>query len=341
MPTPTRSDVHVNAPLTNISIAFMQDASGFVADRVFPNVSVQKQSDRYFQYDRSDFWRNGFRKRAPSTESAGGGWKIDSTPTYFCDIWALHKDIDDRVRANQDVPLNMDRDATIWLSQQAMIAREVTWVSQYFKTGVWDGIDGTNGDVTGVASNPTGAQVLQWNDASSTPIKNVKKYSTTIHQLTGLRPNKLVIGRQVWDVVSEHPEMIDRIKYSGGIGNDRPAKITRQAVAALMEVDEVLVADGIQVTSDENSAFEASMTTAFIAGKGALLVYANPTPSLMQPSGGYTFSWTAFAGAGPQGQRISRFRMDNLKSDRVESEMAYDQKLVSADCGVFFTTLVA
>jgi hypothetical protein len=33
MPNPTAGDVHVNRPLTNISIAYMQDAAGFVADR--------------------------------------------------------------------------------------------------------------------------------------------------------------------------------------------------------------------------------------------------------------------------------------------------------------------
>ena len=48
MPNPTRGDVHVNKPLTNISIAYMQMAENFIADKVFPNISVAKQSDRYF-----------------------------------------------------------------------------------------------------------------------------------------------------------------------------------------------------------------------------------------------------------------------------------------------------
>ncbi len=130
MPNPSLGDVHVDRPLTNISIAFMQSAEGFVADKVFPSVPVQKRSDRYFRYDRSDFWRNQMRKRAPGTESAGSGWKIDSTPTYFCEKWALHKDIDDDTRSNTDDPLNMDRDATIFLSSQALLNRETTWATK-------------------------------------------------------------------------------------------------------------------------------------------------------------------------------------------------------------------
>jgi hypothetical protein len=320
----------------------MQDAAGFVADRVFPNIPVQKQSDRYFRYDRSDFWRNQFEKRAPGTESAGSGWKVDNTPTYFADVWALHKDIEDQIRSNADDPLNMDRDATIWLSEQGMISREVNWASKYFTTGVWKGIDGTTGDVTGVVSAPTANQAIHWNDETSTPIKDVKDRADMIHPLTGRRPNKFVLARKVWTILSEHPDLIDRIKYSGGVGNDRPAIISRQAAAALFEVDELMVMDGIQATSPENKDFETSMTTAFIAGKNALLVYAAPNPSIMQPSGGYTFSWNGYLpGQGNMGQVVSRWREQRLKSDRVEAEMAYDQKVVAPDCGVFFSNIIA
>ncbi|MFN9111239.1 MAG: hypothetical protein ACK5XN_14350, partial [Bacteroidota bacterium] len=79
--TPTPGDVHVNAPLTNISIAFLQNAANFVATRVFPNIPVQKQSDRYYVYERGDFNRDEMQLRAPATASAGGGYTLDNTPT--------------------------------------------------------------------------------------------------------------------------------------------------------------------------------------------------------------------------------------------------------------------
>lgn len=336
---PTAGDVHVNRPLTQISIAHMQAATGFVADRVFPNIPVAKQSDRYFKYDRSDFARNQFQVRAPGTESAGGGWKLDNTPTYFAKKWSLHKDIDDETRANQDDPIQMDRDSTLWLSQQAMIAREVTWAAAYFTTGLWTGWTGSATDVTGVAASPGTNDVLQWNDASSTPIEDVRAKGDQIHLRSFVRPNKLVCGRQVWTKLADHPDLVDRIKYSSG--NNSPAILSRQAAAALFELDELMVMDGVQVTSAENPAFETSMTAAFIGGKSALLVYANPTPSVLQPSAGYTFSWTGLLGAGAMGGRIKTFRMDALGSDRVEMDMAYDQKLVCSDAGVFFGSIVA
>ncbi|MES0340719.1 MAG: hypothetical protein ABUK08_00225, partial [Candidatus Humimicrobiaceae bacterium] len=89
---PTAGDVHVNTPLTMISIAYLQNAMHFVADQVFPNIPVTKQSDRYYTYDRGEFNRDEMEKRAPGTESAGGSYTLDNTPTYYADVYAFHKD---------------------------------------------------------------------------------------------------------------------------------------------------------------------------------------------------------------------------------------------------------
>lgn len=331
MSTPTSGDVHVNAPLTNISIAYIQDQSAFIADKVFPNVPVAKQSDRYYVYKREDFNRDGYKVRAPSTESQGGGYDLDNTPTYYANVWALHKDIDDQIRANSDAVLNPDRDATQWLTTQALIRRENAWASKYFTTGLW----GT--DLTGAASSPSTGQFLQWDNAASTPIETIRAAKRTVAGNTGFRPNTLTLGRAVFDALLDHPDIVDRVKYSfqGQAGN--PALTNTQVLAQLFEVDRVLVSDAVVNTAQKGQT-EAS---SFILGKNALLSYAAPTPSLLVPSAGYTFSWTGFFGAGNMGVRIKKFRMEWLESDRIEGEMAFDQKLVGADLGYFFSGAVA
>src|SRR5690606_11227215 len=102
---PTPGDVHVNGILGNISIAFMQNADDFVADRVFPTVPVSKQSDLYRTFDRAYWFRDEMQKRAPGTETAGIGYGV-GTDSYLCDVWGVHHDIDDQVRANADQPIN-------------------------------------------------------------------------------------------------------------------------------------------------------------------------------------------------------------------------------------------
>ncbi len=105
MTQPTNSAVHVDAALTNISVAFLQNANHFAAGRVFPNVPVSKQSDRYFVFDRGDFNRDEAEVRAPGTESAGGGYELDNTPTYFANVYAFHHDVPDQFARTLTPPL--------------------------------------------------------------------------------------------------------------------------------------------------------------------------------------------------------------------------------------------
>lgn len=328
MANPTQYDVHVNRPLTNISIAYMQDPRGFVADQVFPNIPVSKQSDIYFLYDRGYFNRDEMKLRADATESAGGHYKL-SQSTYFCPVYAFHHDIGDQRRANTDSPLMPDREATELVSQKALLKREILWASTFFTTSVW------TVDKEGVASGETGTQFRQWNDADSTPIEDVRAAKTAQLLLTGIKPNTLVLGAQVTDALYDHPDIIDRVKYGQTPG--RPAQITASDLAQLFKVERVFIMEGIKNTAAEG----ASESNSFIGGKSALLCHSAMSPGLMTPTAGYSFSWTGLMGAGAMGGRISKFRLIKEKADRVEIEMAMVQKAISADLGTFFYTAVA
>lgn len=329
MPQPVAGDVHVNKPLTNISIAYVQSAERFVASKVFPNIPVEYKSDVYYTYDRGDFNRDEMEERAPSTESAGSGYKIDNTPSYNCRVYAFHKDIDDQIRANSDSVLAPDREATIYVTNKALIKREKLWVSKFFAGGLW-----TN-DWDGVASGMTGNQVLHWSDPASTPIENVRSGKTSVLESTGFEPNTLVLGRRVYDALLDHPDFVDRVKY--GQTASGAAIVNQQILAQLFEVDRVLVMSAIENTAADGVA----NVHGFIGGKRALLCYSAPQPGIMTPSAGYTFSWTGHLGAGAEGNRIKNFRMEAKASDRVEIEMAFDQKLIAADLGFFWDTIIA
>jgi len=329
MSQPTKGDVHVNRPLTNISIAYFQDSSAFIADKVFPNIPVEKQSDAYWVIPRDSFNRDEMRVRAPGTESAGSGYDVDPSNTYYAHVRAYHHDIPDPVRANTDSPLSSDREATILCTHKALINREKNWASKYFAASVW----GT--DVTGVSGSPGAGQVKQWNDAASTPIEDIRLYKRTIQEETGFAPNTLVLGQDVLDTLYDHPDIVDRIKYGQTAGG--PAVVSVADLQALFKIDRILVGAAINNTAKEG----ATESSAFIMKKGALLCYSAPTPGIMTPSAGYTFSWTGYLGAGANGMRIKKFRMEHLESDRVEIQSAYDQKVTAADLGAFFATVIA
>lgn len=316
MPNPTRSDVHINSPLTQVSIAYLQDETKFISTQCFPLIGVPKQSDLFFKYDQADFYRAEAQLRAPGTESAGVGYGL-STDSYSASVIALHKDIADQIRQNADAPLNMDADATKFLTQQMMIKRDLDWATNHFSGGTWTGST-TAGDIT-----PS----TKWDASGATPIENIDEQANSVEAKTGFRPNVLVLGVDAYTALKNSADVVDRIRYT------QTGVVTEDILAGLLGVEKVLVARGVY-----NSAAEGA-TDSFgriFTGDTALLLYRPSNPSLMTPSAGYTFAWTGYQGAGPDGQRVSRFRMDHLRSDRIEMEMAYDQKLVSGVLGARF-----
>lgn len=326
MPQPSKSDVHVNRPLENISVAFMQDAGAFMGSNVFPRVRVTKASDQFFTYDRSFWFRSDAQRRAPGTESAGGGYGI-STDSFATERWAIHKDIPDPIRANADAPIDMDAEAARYVGLQLLIRQEVDWAARYFTTSVWTG-SSSGGDIT---------PATLWDDAASDPVRDIKTQARSILQNTAQRPNTLVLGAKVFDDLTQHPDIIDRIKYTAGAGN--PAIVSEQTLAALFGVGRVLVPRGVQNTAAEG----ATASFSFVVGtRNALLCYSAPNPGLMTPSAGYTFVWPENGSGNEFGITVKMFRLEEkLESDRVEGEVYYDQKVVSASLGAFFSNTVA
>jgi hypothetical protein len=332
MTQPTARAVHTDQPLTNISVAFLQNASNFVASRVFPNIRVQKQSDVYYTYDRGFFNRNQAKLRAPATEAAIAGFGL-STDNYRADVVALKTQLAWQVEANADAPVQLERANTELLLHQMLIQKEVDWATKYFGSGIW----GTN--YAGVASSPGTGEVVQWSDQTSgDPISNIRTAKTDMMEATGFMPNTGVMSQRVVDELLDHPDIVDRIKYSGGVGNQNPAMASEQTLAQLFGLERILVMRAIQNTAAEGDANAHS----FIGGKNALLAYVAPTPGLMTPTAGYTFTWSGYQGGGNEfGVTTSRREDDKIKATEVEAEMAYTHKLVASDLGVMFNDIVA
>jgi len=316
MPQPTQTTVHVDAILTNISVAYFQQNQNFIATRVFPIVPVSKQSDKFFTYTKNDWFRDEAQRRADATESAGGGYNL-STDSYQADVYAFHKDIGDQTRANADAPINVDREAAEFVTSRLLLKMETQFVSNYFTTGIW-GTDATPSNL--------------WSDyTSSDPIGDIESGKRAILSVTGYEPNTLVLGYDVFIQLKNHPDLVDRIKYTS------QNVLTEDVMASLFGVPRVMVAKSVKATNNEG----ATQAYAFNYGKNALLTYSAPSAGLLQPSGGYIMSWTGVSGGLNQTVGVSRMRMEQYKADRIEAEVAFDMKVIGADLGYFFSACVA
>lgn len=322
---PTMQNAHIDRALTNTSVAYMQDASAFIADKVFPIVRVKRQSDVFYIYNKGDFMRDEAQVRGAASESVGGDYGVEASEPYYCRKHAFHKDVTPEERANYDEPLDADTDATDFVSQKMLIRREMEWASKFFKTGVW----GT--EIVGNATADSG-KVVFWNSPTSDPINDITTAAVQMASETGYKPNTLVLSPFAFNALKNHEDILDRIKYT------QKGIVTEDLLATLFGVDNVYVAWAVV-----NSAAKGSDdSVGFIMGKHALLCYSAPNPGLKKPSAGYIFAWTGLEGSGAYGNRIVRLPMDmlGLGTERIEGELAFDAKKICADLGVFFKDIV-
>lgn len=316
MPVP--SEMHVDRYLTDLSVAFRQDQKNFVSDKVFPIVSVKKQTDQFVIFDRGSFWRDQLKERPLGGRADVADWAF-SSGTYRAVERALAHKVDDRVRANTDDPLDPDRAAQELLTSAVAINNDRRWAAEYFATGIWTTDKaGTTDFVKFSAATP------------ADPVAVIDEFKEEVLKLTAIEPNTLVVGPVVHRTIKNMAVVLDRIKYT------QRGVVTDELLGEMFGV-KYIVARSVYNTAKEGQTSSFDWTLGTGGDEAMLLVYAAPNPGLNTPSGGYTFAWTDLldGAANLDGAAIMRGRDDFAHSDHFEIRSASDIQLVAADLGVF------
>ena len=316
---------HIDRAMTNFSVAYQQGANAFIADKVFPIIRVQKQSDIYYSYSKADSFRDEVKERGQGAESVGFNWNVKEEAPYHCRKYALHYDITEEERVNYDQPINVDKDTVNLLTDKMLLNREIAFKNKYFTTGVW-GTDKQGGVDVDKFSNP-----------ASSPVEIINQAMLDMASSTGKKPNFIIMSPDVLYALKNHEEIMDRIKYT------QKGIITTDLIAQLFEVEQIFIPWGIVNTSTPRANYDdTTENTDFIYKGSMLLGYRTPSPRLKEPSAGYIFAWTGLEGGSAYGSRIVRIPMDmlGLGTERIEAEMAYDMKIICKDMGMFFHDLV-
>jgi len=325
MPTP--KDAHKNAALTNISIAHKNQM--FIADRVFQNVPVKKQSDYFYKFRKGAWFRNEVIPRGPGAHAQRGGYPITSD-TYMCKEYPFAHPIPIELINNADDVLQPWRTGVKFATNLVMLAKEKIVADLCCTAGNWT----TSNDVEGGWAAGAG----------NTFIEDILDYKETVRKLIGVYPNCLVIEAKTFNEVKQESSVLDRIKYTGTQG--KPADVTLQTLAQLFELDEVLLGGAIYSDAEEVVAgtdWNAVDMWETNSTKGAaFLYYRPPEPAVEVPAAGYVFNWK-----GDEGQQDAVEQSDVYRSVRywwesspkqwvVEASENFDAKAVSADAGCLF-----
>ena len=164
-------------------------------------------------------------------------------------------------------PLSPQELSTMMIMGLVKLDREVRVANQVFNAGAYPG-----------ANQATLAGTSQWSDQlNSDPVAAIGNAL----DIPVIRPNKMVLGRATWTNLRRHPKIVQACNMT----NQAAGIVSRQQVADLFEINEILVGEAFVNTARKGQAVAMSRTW----GKHCLLFYSNMQAAVeRQPVFGFT-----------------------------------------------------
>lgn len=317
----------IERELSNLGAQYVVKSDGFIARLMAPAVPVQEQGGKFWEYSKADFRRNEMQVRGDGDAAALGGYGR-TEKTYWTEVYALAKKVGPREMANNP---RADQSAVRYLSGKSLLHGEGLFGSQCWGTGKW------TTEKTGHAT-PTGSQILTWRSSSAKPIEQLTATIKETNKISGgFKVNRLAFGANAWDVFRNHANVLAYI--NGGATAVNPSIVTRQLVAQILEVEQVLVADATHTTSAPNAS--TSTFDYILDGDGVLGLHATDGPSLDEPSAAYHFDWTGYLGASSVGLAIFEEPIPLSGGAKLYTvEHALETKKIAADLGFWLQDIL-
>lgn len=333
MPNPTLSDVHVNRPLTEMAMNWIQDQEDFLGTSdVLPYIGNESKSDSYFIYDKNDLNRDEAKVRAPGTESAGSGFRLDNSGSFNAEKIAIHQDIPYDTLDNQDNALDLERGAMNTVMQKLMIKQDRDFASAFMGASNWNFSYDLSGSESDLPSD------TQWNNDSGSPIKVMKYIMDQDVGATWRPPTIGIIGKNVFSELEFHSNIVDNVKYTNNV-----AEVDKEdLIANLLGLRGLFVPEANYATANEDTSVSVNAASNYtIKPDDVLLLHVPTNASVMNPSAAYVFGWEGMRGADGLNIRVKRLEDDMREVVRIEGEMAYDMKVTSSYLGAYIANAIS
>lgn len=308
---PTQNQIHVDRPLSNISIKYRN--ADYIADMVAKPVPVKNRTDKYFVYSKDNL-RIEDTHRADKAESQIVDFNI-STATYSLEKHGLKAKISDDEYANSDEALDLRIDATENLTDAILAKRENTFCTLIGTAANW-------------ANTTSLTSTYAWSayTSLSNPIPFVDSACSAITKNTGKKANTVVMDNATFYAVKEHPSIVDRVKYTSA------DSITETIIAKLFNIDNLYVSRAIQNSGKEGLADSMG----YMMTDCCWIGYVEPAPGLRKPSALYTF----FASRLGLPMQTKMWREEEIESDVIEVNAQYQTKIIASDCAYLIVNTV-
>src|SRR5215469_3940773 len=280
-PNFTVGNVHVSAPLTQLSVGY--HPMGMIAEQIFPVIRVQHENDLYYTWDFAQAFRlertDGYDDlRADGAEARTENFGA-TVASYIAFEFARRTTVTDRERANADSVLQLETSKIrrtqdkILLNQELRIGNTLTTTGNYL-SGHTTTLSGTG----------------QWNNASfasqTTATQSVIKSNLDTGKEAirtdtgGLEANTIIIPAAVARVMARDVGIVEQVKYT------HPDLLVGGYLPPVLWGMKVLMPTAGYVSAVEG---ETVTSATDIWGKNVILAYVNPTPGIDTITAGTIF----------------------------------------------------
>ena len=241
----------------------------FVGTEILPFADIPNRSMKTIRFGKDAFRRYIDTRRAPSSETRRLQFGYASDPIALKQE-ALEALVPDELQAEAgSVPgIDLAKTSTDTVQEIIALGREV--------------------EIAGMVRNPslygannkmalTGAD--KWLDASSKPKDDIKTAREAVRRMIGRYPNVLLLGPAAFNALDDHPQILDKIKYTSS------DSVTEAILAKYFGVDKVVVGKAVALADDAPDSAEAQD----VWGNDAILAYVPTGSNYLVPAFGYTY----------------------------------------------------
>lgn len=303
----TIRDAVVDPALSQVSIAYKNDE--YIAEMLFPVVRVGKSIGKYYIFDKSNLRRNK-TDRAIGSKANEVEYSL-STDSYSTKDHALKEAVPFEIMEQADAALSPEVDSTESVTEMLLIDKEVALATSMQSTGT-------------ITQNVTLSGTDQWSDFdNSDPFDDIRTAITTVQKAIGRRPNTLVLGQQVFDKLADHPDLVDRVKYTS------KDSLTAEMIAKIFNLKQCIIGSAVYNTANEGQTDSLD----FIWGKNAWVCYVPEAVKLKQVAFGFTIT---------NGSReVEKWDETDAKARYIRVHDEYVQKFVAAEACYLIKNAVA
>lgn len=308
MAAPTVSNVHVDQPLTNLSIGY--NPAGFVAESVLPVMNVNFESDKYYVWDRQSAFQEYEALRADGTEAKVVEFGL-TAEAYLAEEYALATKVTDREVDNADSVLRL-RESKARRLQNLLLLQQEKRVAELLTTA---------GNYDGNTDTPS----VKW-DASSGTIDiegDLDDAKEAVRQVIGMEPTDIIIPPSIAKVVKKNSTVRELIKYTQNdllVNGDLPPTLFNLRVH---------IPGAISTSSTEGA---ASVTYGDIWGDNVILIWNGADAAIDSPHFGKIFRARNFL--------TKAWRDEKRASEFIEVSHVQDEVITSGVSGYLLTNVL-